>query len=178
MLLVVFTTGVLRARQQHLWSCSHGRFLPTPWRRSWSSLVTVWRDLLPLGCLPVPLGTWDVLCSKQIILGLGKGRRGISGQRKRLTWCHTGGYLSVWHSGTWELQPWALNTPSRAELWNSAADVIKAIYLLPRMGAQGPSAVAWSSEYSFQDATGHVPYTGSTSEAPVPGQKESRHPPL
>lgn len=110
MLPVASIPGVLRACRQHLQSCSQGRagrytgllhhslrLLPTTQGRSWSPPIGIQRDTLPLGCLPAPLGTRNPLCSKQIILGLGKGRRGIAGQRKRLTWCHTENILA---SGT------------------------------------------------------------------------------
>jgi len=61
----------------HIPSCSSGQLLE-PFHRHLEGQAT-------LGCLPALLGTQNVLCSKQIILGVGKGRRGIAGQRKRLT---------------------------------------------------------------------------------------------
>lgn len=88
MLSVVLITGVP--------SCSHGRAsrytrwlqdtlwpLPTYWGRSWSPPISLWRDTLPLGCLPATLASQNVLCSIQIILG--NGRREtvpISGQKE------------------------------------------------------------------------------------------------
>lgn len=113
MLSVVSSVGVLRAHGQLLQSSSHGRsgrylgllqhslrLFPAPWCRFWSSLSGIQRNMPPLCSLPEPLSTQNMHCSKQIILGLGMGRRGITGQRKRISWCHTREYLSVWQGCT------------------------------------------------------------------------------